>query len=74
MIGNKAVQPGEYLQPGTRVAALVPGTAVLAREGSEQLTGVDREGIHRDLISEAGRFFSHTLGQSTRAGMQTADQ
>ena len=36
--------------------------------------GVDREGIHRDLISEAGRFFSHTLGQSTRAGMQTADQ
>ena len=36
--------------------------------------GVDREGIHRDLISEAGRFFTHTLGQSTRAGMQTADQ
>lgn len=36
--------------------------------------GVDREGIHRDLISEAGRFFSHTLGQSTRAGMQTTDQ
>jgi predicted dienelactone hydrolase len=36
--------------------------------------GVDREGIHRDLISEAGRFFSHTLGQSTRAGLQTADQ
>ena len=24
--------------------------------------GVDREGIHRDLISEAGRFFSRTLG------------
>ncbi|KAA0945974.1 dienelactone hydrolase [Pseudomonas sp. ANT_H14] len=36
--------------------------------------GVDREGIHRNLISEAGRFFSHTLGQSSRAGMQTADQ
>jgi hypothetical protein len=36
--------------------------------------GVDREGIHRDLISEAGRFFTHTLGQSTRAGLQTADQ
>jgi predicted dienelactone hydrolase len=36
--------------------------------------GVDREGIHRDLISEAGRFFVHTLGQSTRAGLQTADQ
>ncbi|KRP59332.1 alpha/beta hydrolase family protein [Pseudomonas trivialis] len=36
--------------------------------------GVDREGIHRDLISEAGRFFSHTLGQSSRAGLQTADQ
>jgi predicted dienelactone hydrolase len=36
--------------------------------------GVDRESIHRDLISEAGRFFNHTLGQSTRAGLQTADQ
>ena len=36
--------------------------------------GVDREGIHRDLISEAGRFFSRTLGQHSRAGMQTADQ
>ncbi len=36
--------------------------------------GVDREGIHRDLISEAGRFFTRTLGTSTRAGLQTADQ
>ena len=36
--------------------------------------GVDREGIHRDLVSEAGRFFSRTLGQHSRAGMQTADQ
>ncbi len=36
--------------------------------------GVDREGIHRDLITEAGRFFSQALGQSTRAGLQTADQ
>jgi hypothetical protein len=35
---------------------------------------VDREDIHRNLISEAGRFFSHTLGKPTRAGMQTADQ
>jgi membrane fusion protein (multidrug efflux system) len=26
VIGNKAVQPGEYVQPGTRVAALVPTT------------------------------------------------
>jgi len=36
--------------------------------------GVDREDIHRNLISEAGRFFSHALGRPTRAGMQTADQ
>ena len=36
--------------------------------------GVDREDIHRNLIAEAGRFFSHTLGKSSRAGMQTADQ
>ncbi|AZE72842.1 putative lipoprotein signal peptide [Pseudomonas synxantha] len=36
--------------------------------------GVDREGIHRDMVSEAGRFFSHTLGEATRAGLQTADQ
>jgi predicted dienelactone hydrolase len=36
--------------------------------------GVDREGIHRDLISEAGRFFGRTLGQHSRAGLQTADQ
>ena len=36
--------------------------------------GVDREGIHRDLSSEAGRFFTQTLGRSTRAGLQTADQ
>jgi predicted dienelactone hydrolase len=36
--------------------------------------GVDREDIHRNLISEAGSFFSRTLGKATRAGMQTADQ
>jgi predicted dienelactone hydrolase len=36
--------------------------------------GVDREQIHRDLISEAGRFFSHSLGRDNHAGMQTADQ
>jgi predicted dienelactone hydrolase len=36
--------------------------------------GVDRADIHRSLISEAGRFFSRTLGKATRAGMQTADQ
>ncbi|MGY2291850.1 alpha/beta hydrolase family protein [Pseudomonas sp. SDO528_S397] len=36
--------------------------------------GVDREGIHRDLISQAGRFFSHNLAQSSRAGLETADQ
>ncbi len=36
--------------------------------------GVDREVIHRHLISEAGRFFAHALGKATRAGMQTADQ
>ena len=36
--------------------------------------GVDREGIHRDMISEAGRFFTRSLGIATRAGLQTADQ
>ncbi|MNL74303.1 hypothetical protein D3C87_1999190 [compost metagenome] len=36
--------------------------------------GVDRQDIHRNLISEAGRFFTRTLGRPTRAGMQTADQ
>ena len=36
--------------------------------------GVDREDIHRNLISEAGRFFAQALGKSSRAGMQTADQ
>ena len=36
--------------------------------------GVDREDIHRNLIAEAGRFFTHTLGRPSRAGMQTADQ
>jgi predicted dienelactone hydrolase len=35
--------------------------------------GVDREGIHRDLIHEAGKFFTHTLGRPSRAGLQTAD-
>ena len=36
--------------------------------------GVDREGIHRSLIHEAGRFFSEALGRPSRAGLQTADQ
>lgn len=36
--------------------------------------GVDRKDIHRNMISEAGRFFAHALGKPTRAGMQTADQ
>ncbi|MNG24103.1 hypothetical protein D3C84_1087910 [compost metagenome] len=36
--------------------------------------GVDREVIHRDMISEAGRFFTRALGIATRAGLQTADQ
>ncbi|WP_430444385.1 MAG: alpha/beta hydrolase family protein [Pseudomonas piscis] len=36
--------------------------------------GVDRVDIHRNLISEAGRFFAQTLGKPNRAGMQTADQ
>jgi predicted dienelactone hydrolase len=35
--------------------------------------GVDREGIHRDLIHEAGRFFTQVLGRPSRAGLQTAD-
>ncbi|VVN91894.1 alpha/beta hydrolase family protein [Pseudomonas fluorescens] len=35
--------------------------------------GVDRKDIHRTMISEAGRFFSHALGKPGRAGMQTAD-
>ena len=34
--------------------------------------GVDREDIHRDLIYEAGRFFSKTLQVSSRAGLRTA--
>ena len=36
--------------------------------------GVDREGIHRDLIDEAGRFFSKTLESSPHTGLRTADQ
>ncbi|MFC6338753.1 dienelactone hydrolase [Pseudomonas sp. CCM 7891] len=36
--------------------------------------GVDREGIHRNLIEEAGRFFSHALAPQTQAGMQAVDQ
>lgn len=34
--------------------------------------GVDREGIHRSLTAEAGRFFTRTLGKPDRAGWQTA--
>jgi predicted dienelactone hydrolase len=36
--------------------------------------GVDRAGIHRTLIDEAGRFFAQALGRPSRAGWQTADQ
>ncbi|POA20801.1 dienelactone hydrolase [Pseudomonas sp. FW300-N1A1] len=36
--------------------------------------GVDREDIHRNLIAEAGRFFTQALGKPDRAGLQTADQ
>jgi len=36
--------------------------------------GVNRADIHRDLISEAGRFFSKTLSVPNHGGMQTADQ
>ena len=36
--------------------------------------GVDREDIHRDLIYEAGRFFSKTLQAHPHTGMRTADQ
>ncbi|MFW0756819.1 alpha/beta hydrolase family protein [Pseudomonas sp. H11T01] len=36
--------------------------------------GVDRKDIHRNMISEAGRFFSDALGKPSRAGLQTADQ
>ena len=36
--------------------------------------GVDREDIHRDLIYEAGRFFSKSLDVNLHAGLRTADQ
>ena len=36
--------------------------------------GVDREDIHRDLIYEAGRFFSKSLEVSPHSGLRTADQ
>lgn len=36
--------------------------------------GVDRVGIHHDLINQAGRFFTEALGRPSRAGLQTADQ
>ena len=35
--------------------------------------GVDREDVHRDLIYEAGRFFSKTLQVRQRTGFRTAD-
>ena len=34
--------------------------------------GVDREDIHRDLIYEAGRYFSKTLQAHTGSGLRTA--
>ena len=36
--------------------------------------GVDREGIHLSLQTEAAHFFTHTLGRPGRAGLNTADQ
>jgi predicted dienelactone hydrolase len=33
--------------------------------------GVDREGIHHDLINEAGRFFADALGSPSHEGLQT---
>ncbi|WP_263263712.1 dienelactone hydrolase [Pseudomonas sp. RIT-PI-S] len=36
--------------------------------------GVDRAGIHRNMIDEAGRFFVQSLARPSRAGWQTADQ
>ena len=36
--------------------------------------GVDREDIHRNLISEAAAFFSRTLGKPSRAGLQTVSE
>lgn len=33
--------------------------------------GVDRAGIHRNLISEAGLFFRHALGQPNHGIGQT---
>ena len=35
--------------------------------------GVDREDVHRDLIYEAGRFFSKTLQVGQHSGLRTAD-
>ncbi|MGI4839410.1 MAG: alpha/beta hydrolase family protein [Janthinobacterium lividum] len=36
--------------------------------------GVDRVGIHHDLIDQAGHFFAEALSKPSRAGLQTADQ
>jgi predicted dienelactone hydrolase len=36
--------------------------------------GVDRVGIHHELIQQAGRFFAEALTAPGRAGLQTADQ
>lgn len=36
--------------------------------------GVDREGIHLSLQSEAAHFFTRTLGRPGRSGINTADQ
>lgn len=35
--------------------------------------GVDRAQVHRDLITEAGLFFHHSLMADNHAGLQTAD-
>ncbi|MGY4495942.1 alpha/beta hydrolase family protein [Pseudomonas sp. TE3610] len=36
--------------------------------------GVNRVDIHRDLVQQAGHFFTQTLSEPSHAGLQTADQ
>ena len=53
VVGNRAAQPGQYVQPGTRLLALVPLSSGLCRcqsEGNAARTGPDRpdgRGHHR---------------------------
>lgn len=56
---------------------MAPCTAEQEREMPalcKDAQGVDRAGIHRNLIDEAGRFFAQALGKPSRAGWQTAGQ